>query len=150
MLRFAYVVLLGSFVACSWFACGEKLNPKGNEPTAVGGAGGSTDIGGIDAGESEAGACGAPAVDAGVSAPVTYAKTIAPMVAASCAISGCHSGSSPALNIGLDTYAGLKSFADLCNSAIQNGTMPIGDGKALTDADKKNFQAWVNAGAPNN
>lgn len=150
MLRFGFVVMVGSFVACSLFACGEKLNPKGNEPTAMGGAGGSTDIGGIDAGESEAGACGAPAADVGEGAPVTYAKTIAPMVAASCASASCHGGSSPALGIGLDTYAGLKAFADSCNSAIQSGAMPIGGGAALTAADKKNFQDWVNAGAPNN
>jgi hypothetical protein len=150
MLRFGYAVMVGSFVVCTLFACGDKVNPKGVEPTAAGGAGGSTDIGGIDAGESEAGACGVGPVDVGESAPVTYSKTIAPMVAASCTTSGCHGGSSPALGIGLDTYAGLKSFASLCSSAIQSGSMPIGDGKPLTAADKKNFQDWITAGAPNN
>ena len=150
MLRFGYLVMVGSFVVCMFFACGEKLNPKGAEPTAVGGAGGSTDIGGIDAGESEAGACGAAAVDVGESAPVTYSKTIAPMVAANCATSDCHGGSSPALGVGLDTYAGLKLYAVPSNKAIQDGSMPTGGGKLLTTADKKNFQDWVNAGAPNN
>jgi hypothetical protein len=149
MLRFGFAVMVGSFVACSLFACGEKLNPKGDEPTALGGAGGSTGVGAIDGGESEAGV-GIDGAGGTTTAPVTYSKTIAPMVAASCTGASCHGGSNPALGIGLDTYAGLKSFADLCNTAIQSGAMPIGGGSALTAADKNNFQDWVNAGAPNN
>jgi hypothetical protein len=146
MLRFGYAVMVGSFVACSLFACGEKLNPKGNEPTAAGGAGGSTNVGGVDSGDSEAGAGGA-----GGSAPVSYSKTIAPLMAASCALSGCHGGASPMLGIGLDTWAGVNAYAADSNSAIQAGTMPIGTGVvALTPADKKNFQDWVTAGALNN
>jgi hypothetical protein len=147
MLRFGYAVMVCSFVACSLFACGEKLNPKGNEPTAKGGAGGSTEVGDIDGGVSEAGAGGA-----GGAAPVSYKQTIAPMVAASCAISGCHGGSSPIIGIGLDTYAGLNAWATLSNSDIQSGNMPLSGSAAvaLTAADKKNFQDWVNAGAPNN
>jgi hypothetical protein len=114
------------------------------------GTGGTTGTGGIAGTGGVLGTGGVVGTGGGSTATVSYSKTIAPMVAASCAILGCHKGSSPALGIGLDTYAGLKSFADLCNSAIQNGTMPIGDGAALTAADKKNFQDWVNAGEPNN
>lgn len=146
MLRFGFVVMVGSFVVCSLFACGEKLNPGRDEPTAMGGAGGSTDTGVIDGGDvSEAGAGGA-----GGSAPITYSKTIAPMIAASCTTSSCHGGASPIIGIGLDTYAGLKAYLTESNSEIQSGAMPIGDAPKLTAADKKNFQDWVTAGALNN
>jgi hypothetical protein len=80
----------------------------------------------------------------------SYSKTIAPMMTASCALSGCHAGSSPNLWMGLDTYANVKANAAAANSAIQAGAMPIGAGVALTAADKKNFQDWVSLGAPNN
>jgi uncharacterized membrane protein len=80
----------------------------------------------------------------------SYSKTIAPMMTASCALSGCHAGSSPSLGIGLDTYANVKANAAVADSAIQAGAMPIGAGVALTAADKKNFQDWFSLGAPNN
>ena len=157
MLRFGYVVMVGSFVAISLFACGDKVNPKGPAPaggsTSMGGTtggGGTTDTGDIDGGVSEAGVGIDGAGDTTTAVVVTYSKTIAPMMAASCAISGCHGGSSPILGIGLDTYAGVKANLSLSSGAIQDGSMPIGSGAALTAADKKNFQDWVNAGAPNN
>ena len=139
MLRFGYLAMVGSFVAFSLFACGDKINPKGKAQT-----GGSTDS--IDGSVSEAGT----GIDGTTTIVVTYSKTIAPMMAASCAFSGCHWGSSPALGIGLDSYANLKFNLSLANTAIQDGTMPISPGAALTAADKKNFQDWVNAGALNN
>ena len=160
MLRFGYLLIVATFVAGSLFACGDKINPKGTAPTAEGGTsgeggtpgtGGTTDIDGSvsEAGVSEAGAGGTGGTT--TTAGVSYKNTIAPMMAASCAISGpCHAGSSPALNIGLDTYAGVKANAAVSNSAIQDGSMPIGGGAKLTAADKKNFQDWVNAGTPNN
>jgi hypothetical protein len=152
MLRFRYAVMVGSLFACSLFACGDKLNPKGNAQTGAGGTtgeGGSTDTGGIDGSVSEAGA-GIDGAGGTTTTVVTYSKTIAPMMAASCAVSGCHSGSSPALGVGLDSYANVKSNLSLANGAIQDGSMPISPGAALTAADKKNFQDWINAGAPNN
>jgi hypothetical protein len=160
MLRFGYVVMLGSFVAFSLFACGEKLNPRGNAPLSAGGAtgqGGNTDIGGVDGGESEAGVgidggggVGGGGTGGSTTAAVSYSKTIAPMMAASCAVSGCHNSSDRELGLALDTYAGLKPFVDQSNTAIQDGSMPIPPGADLTATDKKNFQAWVTAGALNN
>ena len=72
------------------------------------------------------------------------------MMAASCTLSGCHSGSSPVMGVGLDTYANVKANAAVANTAIQQNAMPIGSGVPLTPTDKQNFQDWVNAGTPNN
>jgi hypothetical protein len=169
MLRFGYLVMVGTFVACSLFACGDKLNPKGNAPTAVGGAtgeggttgeGGSTDTGGMDGSVSEAGV----AIDGGVgaggttggtggtggstTATVSYSKTIAPLMAKSCATSStCHASGNP-WNVDLDTYAGVKSNAAASISAIKGGTMP--PSSTISAADLKSLQDWVNAGSPNN
>jgi hypothetical protein len=154
MLRFGSVVMVGSFVAFSLFACGDKLNPKGNAPGGATGQGGTTDIGGIDGGESEAGVAidggGSGGTGGSTTAVVSYSKTIAPIMAASCAISGCHSGSNPAFALSLDSYANVMAYLSLVSGVIQDGSMPIPPGATLTAADKKNFQDWVSAGAPNN
>jgi hypothetical protein len=172
MLRFGYLVMVGSFVACSLFACGDKLNPKGNAPTAAGGttgaggatgAGGTTDLGGVDGGDSEAGvaidggvgAGGATGGTGGVSgaggsttAAVSYKNTIAPIMAKSCATSStCHASGDP-WGVDLDTYAGVKSNAAASISAIKGGTMPPSG--TISAADLKSLQDWVNAGSPNN
>lgn len=81
---------------------------------------------------------------------VSYAQTIAPMMAQSCTLSGCHGGSSPVMGIGLDTYDKVVANAGAASSAIQSNSMPLDPGVALTDTDKQNFQDWVNAGMPNN
>ena len=166
MLRFGYVVMVGSLLSCLLFACGDKgAKPSPNSSTGGGtggtggdtSAGGTTDIGGIDGGDSEAGVAidgggGAGGTDAaaGGSTTVSYRNTIAPMMAASCAVSGCHNSSDQAAGFAFDTYAGLKADVDFASSAIQTGLMPISPGADLTAADKKNFQNWVTAGALNN
>ncbi|HEX7507752.1 MAG TPA: hypothetical protein VF550_13325 [Polyangia bacterium] len=152
MLRFRSAVVVGSLVLFSLFACGDKINPRRNAPTGVGGTtgeGGSPDTGGIDGSVSEAGV-GIDGAGGNTTAVVTYSKTIAPIMAASCSISGCHSGSSPSLGLSLDSYASVKLYLSQVSGAIQAGSMPIPPGAALTAADKKNFQDWVSAGAPNN
>jgi hypothetical protein len=128
MSRLANALMVAALLAGLSLACAsDKINPKGDRSPAAG-------DGGIDTGGTA----------------VSYSKTIAPMLEASCAVPGCHGGGSPALGIGLDSYDGAKTYASLSNSAIQNGSMPIGSGAALSAADKKNFQDWVSAGAPNN
>jgi hypothetical protein len=166
MLRFGYLVMLGSFVACSLFACGDKLNPKGNAPTGSGGTtgeGGTTEIGEFDGGESEAGvaidgvvgAGGATGGTGGLSgaggsttAVVSYKNTIAPIMAKSCATSSmCHATGNP-WSVDLDTYAGVKSNAAASINAIEGGTMPPSG--TISAADLKSLQDWVNTGSPNN
>ncbi len=179
MVRIASALIAASLSACLFFACGDKnAQPSpyaisgGATASGVGGAsgtggstggtvgaGGSTDTGSLDSGSGDLGgttSAGGTASGSGgaaggtTTATVTYSKTIAPLMAASCALSGCHSGSSPVLGIGLDSYANVKANATAADGAIQAGTMPTGNGAALTATDKKNFHAWVSAGAPNN
>jgi len=159
MLRFGYLVLVGSFVACSLFACGDKLNPKGNAPTAAGGttgeggttgAGGNTDTGGVDGGEiAEAGAGTGGASGTGgttAAAVVSYKNTIAPIMVKNCV--ACHAGSSAFAGVELDTYAGVAAEADPSLSTMQTGAMPPGG--SVSAADLKSFQDWIKAGKPNN
>ena len=159
MLRFGYLVLVGSFVTCSLFACGDKLNPKGNAPTAAGGttgeggttgAGGSTDTGGIDGGDvSEAGvATGGASGTGGTTGAtvVSYKNTIAPIMTKDCV--ACHAGSTGFKGVALDTYAGVVADADASLSTMQTGSMPIGG--SVSAADLKSFQDWIKAGKPNN
>jgi len=156
MLRFGYVVMVGSLFACLLFACGDKgAKPFNSAGGAAGtgmtggssGAGGGT--GGVDGSAVEAGAATGGAGGT-TTATVSYKNTIAPIVAASCAVSGCHNSTDMTMGYAFDTYAGLTADLDVANAAIQSGTMPISPGADLTAADKKNFQDWVNAGAPNN
>ena len=152
MVRFGYAVTVGSFFVCLMFACGDKMNPKGTpRNSGPAGAGGATENGDIDGSVSEAGiGCGAGGTGGSTTAAVSYSKTIAPMMAASCTVPGCHNSSDKTLGFTFDTYAGLEAYVDKANTAIQNGDMPIPPGADLTAADKKNFQDWVTAGSPNN
>jgi uncharacterized membrane protein len=77
---------------------------------------------------------------------VSYATQIAPLLKANC--TSCHGGSNPQSGIDLSTYANASKNANVANSAIQSGIMPPGG--SLSTANKQLFQAWVNAGKPNN
>ena len=165
MLRFGYLLIVGTFVAGSLFACGDKINPKGTAPTAEGGtpgeggttgAGGTTDVGGIDGSVSEAGVSEAGVSTGGASgtggtttvAGVSYKNTIAPMMTKSCATSKtCHSAGNP-WSVDLDTYAGVKANAAASIASIKGGSMPPSG--TFPAADLKNLQDWVTAGSPNN
>jgi hypothetical protein len=164
MVRIACALIAGSLSACLLFACGDKgavsYYTGGTTATGVGGTndtggstgtGGSTDIGGL--GGSGVGLGGVTGGSGGASggttsATVSYVSTIAPLMKASCATSGCHAGSSAQAGIALDTYANVKANATLANDAIQGGSMPLGS--PLSAAQKKSFQDWVTAGEPNN
>jgi uncharacterized membrane protein len=124
MTRFALIGTVLLFTLGT--GCGDKQNPAGDFRH--------------DASAPPAGDAGGP----------SYAKTIAPMMAASCTLSGCHEGDYPAAGIGLDRYENVAANAEASNRAIQDQSMPIGAGAALTATDRQSFQAWVNAGAPNN
>jgi hypothetical protein len=155
MLRFGYLVMVGVSVACSLFACGDKLNPKGNAPTASGGTtgtGGTTETGDIDGSVSEAGVPIGGASGTGgttTAAVVSYKNTIAPIMTAKC--TACHTGSSGFKDVALDTYAGVAANADLSLATMQPGaTDPMPPGGSVSAADLKSFQDWIKAGKPNN
>jgi hypothetical protein len=122
MVRFASIVIVGSLSAALFLACGDKQNPLGDSTT--------------------------PDASGTV---VSYSQTIAPLMAANCAMSGCHGGANPTMGIGLDTYDNVKTYAALSNKEIKASSMPpSGSGLVLSAADIQNFQDWVAAGAPNN
>ena len=128
MLRILGTALVGVLLSVLLLACGEKKNPEGDVPSDNPGQGG------VDGGGSTC-----------TTGKVSYSQTIKPLLEQYC--TACHSasGTSPAL----DTYADAVANAKASNEAIQTGTMPLG-GTALTDAQKKAFQDWVDQGTPNN
>jgi hypothetical protein len=110
--------------------------------TTSGSGGAATSAGGTTTGGSGGAAGG------NTSTTVSYAATIAPLMKANCATSGCHSGSDQIAGIALDTYANVSTNAGAADTAIQSGSMPP-DGP-LSAAQQKAFHDWVTAGAPNN
>ena len=76
---------------------------------------------------------------------MSYSKQIAPLIKASCS---CHGASNPQAGVNLSTYAGAKANAAAANDVIQGGAMPPSG--QLSAADMALFQAWVDAGEPNN
>jgi hypothetical protein len=86
----------------------------------------------------------------------TYSSTVAPILTASC--NSCHStAAAPGSggNIILDTYAGVKIYADngkllgSINHASGFSPMPKGGG-SLSSCDISKITNWVNSGALNN
>jgi len=119
MFRFGYAVMVGSISACLLVACGDKNNPMGNVPNPS--------------------AC--------KTTTVSYKDTIAPLLTANC--TGCHTGSTGYMGIGLDTYDGVKANANAALAAMQpGGTMPPSG--SIPTSDLKNFQDWVDGCTPNN
>ena len=84
---------------------------------------------------------------------VTYAGTVAPLIANMC--TGCHSGPGPDGNIDLTTYTGVHAVAVLgtLSGAIQHqygysSMPPVGGG--LSDCHIQQVLIWVQQGSPNN
>src|SRR5690349_18476674 len=80
---------------------------------------------------------------------VTYSGTISGIATAKCNASGCHSAGSS--NGDYTSYAGIKAKFDngsLKQRVIVEKTMP--SGTPLTETQYKQFECWINAGAPNN
>lgn len=127
MLRIGSLTIIGSLALL--FACGDKINPRGDYPT--GGTGGVPGV--LDGGES---------AEAGL--PPSFAYDILPLLKKSCA---CHvSGGVPPL---LDTYTNTKANARASMQTIDDETMPKGL-PPLSASEKALFQGWINAGTPNN
>jgi hypothetical protein len=127
MLRIGSLTIIGSLALL--FACGDKINPRGDYST--GGAGGVPGV--LDGGES---------AEAGL--PPSFTYDILPLLKKECA---CHvsGGVSPLL----DTYSNTKANANASMQSINNGTMPEGL-PPLSASEKALFQSWISAGMPNN
>jgi hypothetical protein len=122
--------IIGAMSLCLLFACGDKINPRG-EYTTGSGAGGAN--GALDGGES---------AEAGLPPGFTY--DILPLLKKSCL---CHvQGGEPPL---LDTYSNVKANANASMQSILDGSMPQGL-PPLSTSEKNLFQSWINAGTPNN
>jgi hypothetical protein len=80
---------------------------------------------------------------------VTYSGTIAGIATSKCNSAGCHAAGSS--NGDLTTYAGMQAkfnSGSLKQRVIVEKSMP--QGSTLTDTQLKQFECWINAGAPNN
>ncbi len=74
-----------------------------------------------------------------------FSADVAPIIASSCAISGCHNGTqSPTLT----NYAQISANASNINSQVQSGAMP--KGSTLSTTQKNIIKCWVQSGALNN
>jgi len=78
----------------------------------------------------------------GLADPVTYKVQIAPLLAKSCALAGCHAAGATAPD--LSTYATAKAAGAASLQDIQSSAMPVGGTLAATD--KALFKAWVDGG----
>jgi hypothetical protein len=86
---------------------------------------------------------------------VSYSATIRPIMAASCATSGCHAGNPAPGGYNLETHAGLLTAVNsnrlMGTIRHENGysAMPKNASK-LPDCSINQIASWVAAGAPNN
>lgn len=84
---------------------------------------------------------------------VTYSNSVKPVIAQSCAISGCHIDAT-ATGIDLSTYEGVAGMATggrLLPAIKHTGPSPMPKGAAkLDDCTISKIEKWVNDGAPNN
>ena len=83
---------------------------------------------------------------------VTYAGTVAPIMASRC--NSCHSGSSPSAGINTSTHAGLSGITGnrlLGSIKHQSDFSPMPQGGSkLTSCQISQIEAWVSNGKPNN
>jgi hypothetical protein len=80
---------------------------------------------------------------------VTYSGTIAGIATSKCNSAGCHAAGSA--NGDFTSYAGLQAkftSGALKQRVVVEKSMP--QGSTLTDTQLKQFECWINAGAPNN
>lgn len=76
----------------------------------------------------------------------SWSADILPVIKTSCAITGCHNGSS---RPDLRDYNKAKSYAGQIKSMTQDRRMPY-DGTPLKQSDIDKIGCWVDDGAPNN
>ncbi|XZF12517.1 hypothetical protein ACTHGU_12050 [Chitinophagaceae bacterium MMS25-I14] len=86
---------------------------------------------------------------------VTYASTIAPIMAQNCTTSGCHDAATASGGYVLDSYSGVQAVASSGRlmGAVkhESGFSAMPQNANQLDACTINkLQTWVDAGAPNN
>lgn len=89
---------------------------------------------------------------------VSYSSDIVPILSTNCSYSGCHSSSSEAAGISLETYSGVKDYLDadksqFISAIIWDGNasnMPKNATQKLSVCSINTINAWINDGYPNN
>jgi hypothetical protein len=89
------------------------------------------------------------------SVPAKFSTDVLPLMVRSCNLSGCHSTTSAAGGVILDTYAGVKTQADnkrlmgSMNQSAGYSAMPKGSGK-INSCTLTKIQQWITSGAADN
>lgn len=81
---------------------------------------------------------------------LTYSNEIEPIIAESCAISGCHlpGGSGNGVFLSFEGVLEKVNNGSLKNRVVEERTMPPNAALTACEIDKISF--WINQGAPNN
>jgi hypothetical protein len=78
----------------------------------------------------------------------TFSANVAPLIASSCAKSGCHATGSTNGPGPLTTYAQIFAARTQIRAAVASGAMP--KDATFTANQKATITCWIDAGAPNN
>lgn len=90
----------------------------------------------------------APAQSDSEQLALSYARDIAPMMAASCATSNCHAGSAPSDGIALDSKEAVMAGIDASITSIEDGSMPIGNVPSISAAQLQLLRDWKASNFP--
>jgi len=78
----------------------------------------------------------------------TYSGTVSPLIASSCAKSGCHNTGSTNGPGALTTYTQIFNAKAQIRTAVSSGAMPRD--ATFSAQQKATITCWIDAGAPNN
>jgi uncharacterized membrane protein len=79
---------------------------------------------------------------------VSYLNDVKPIINTTCAFAQCHDAAQGARD--WTNYDNLKAKAANVKLRTSNGSMPVGTGPRLTQAQINLIACWVDDGAPNN
>jgi hypothetical protein len=82
----------------------------------------------------------------------SFSNDVEPIIMNSCAVSGCHSGASPANNMDFTNYDNIYLHRDLIRKSVrhESGVTPMPIGPELSADQVVAISCWVSQGAPNN
>lgn len=81
-------------------------------------------------------------------APKTFSGDVSPVIASSCAISGCHAAGSTNGPGALTNYTQVFNARSAIRTAVANGTMPKSG--TISTTQKNAILCWIDNGAANN